>query len=128
MMTSDNLQRIIVYLTASLLALGSVGLAVWLWAQPSDPGKDFSLIFGFLGTVFGTTSAFLFLSERSTAGAKNTIRAVEAGGVLGAQMPGSNMFGDANLADMPDAVEDEYDPAAEVEPVQPVPPLVDDRA
>jgi hypothetical protein len=124
MMTSDNLQRIIVYLTAALLALGAVGLAVWVWAQPSDPTKDFSLIFGFLGTVFGSASTFLFLGERSTSAAKTSVRAVEAGGVLGAQMPGENLYGGAMLGGMPDAVEDEYVPDGD-EPAAEDPALVD---
>lgn len=105
MANSDNVQRLIVYLTAAIIAIGSLGLAVYVWMNGGE--RDLALIFGFLGTAFGSASTFLFLGERSTAAAKATERAVNAG-ALSAPMAPLGLYGAADLAGMPDAVEDEY--------------------
>lgn len=108
MANSDNVQRLIVYLTAAILALGSVALAVWVWTQPAVDGRDFALIFGFLGTAFGAASTFLFMGESRTAQTKSTLRSVEQGGALGLSMP------TLDAPDGPQAFEAEYNPDGDV--------------
>lgn len=74
---SDTIKLAITYVTAAVIALSSLYLAVWVWLQPvSGDGRDIALIFGFLGTSFGAASTFLFLGETRTAQARSTERAV----------------------------------------------------
>lgn len=112
MATSDNVQRLIVYATASILAIAAVGLSVYVWIN--QDGRDLALIFGFLGTVFGSASTFLFLGERSTAAAKNAERAVNAGMTASTFAAPLGLYGGADLGNMPDAAEDEYEPEGDV--------------
>ena len=72
---SDTIKAAVTYITAAVISLSSLFLAVWVWMQPGVDGRDIALIFGFLGTSFGAASTFLFLGEARTAQARATERA-----------------------------------------------------
>jgi len=72
---SDTIKAAVTYFTAAIICLASLGMAVWVWMQPGVEGRDIALIFGFLGTSFGSASTFLFLGEARTAQARATERA-----------------------------------------------------
>lgn len=72
---SDTIKAAITYATAAVIVMASLFLAVWVWMQPGVEGRDIALIFGFLGTSFGSASTFLFLGEARTAQARATERA-----------------------------------------------------
>ena len=74
-MNGDTLRGLISYITAAVICLTSLFMAVWVWMQPGVEGRDIALIFGFLGTSFGAASTFLFLGEARTAQARATERA-----------------------------------------------------
>lgn len=72
---TDTIKALVTYVTAAVIVLASLFLAVWVWMQPGVEGRDIALIFGFLGTSFGAASTFLFLGEARTAQARATERA-----------------------------------------------------
>ena len=72
---TDTIKALVTYVTAAIIVLASLFLAVWVWMQPGVEGRDIALIFGFLGTSFGAASTFLFLGEARTAQARATERA-----------------------------------------------------
>ena len=74
-MNGDTVRGLISYVTAAIIVLSALYLAVWVWMQPGVPDRDIALIFGFLGTSFGAASTFLFLGEARTAQARATERA-----------------------------------------------------
>ena len=80
---SDTIKAAVTYVTAAVIVMASLFLAVWVWMQPGVEGRDIALIFGFLGTSFGSASTFLFLGEARTAQARATERAA-------AMTPGGN--------------------------------------
>ena len=84
---SDTIKATITYATAAVIVMASLFLAVWVWMQPGVEGRDIALIFGFLGTSFGSASTFLFLGEARTAQARATERAA-------AMTPGEGVIND----------------------------------
>jgi hypothetical protein len=104
--STDTIKLWITYLTAAILAIGSLGLAVWTWTQPAQEGRDIALIFGLLGTAFGGSTAFLFGQEAATRAARSSEKSHEAGVYAGLAQPFTG-------SSMPQAYEDEFhgDPA-----------------
>lgn len=86
---SDTIKLAVTYLTAAFIAIASLLLGVWVWMQDAVEGRDIALIFGFLGTSFGSASTFLFLGEARSAQARATERAaaMTPGGTTDGQQP-----------------------------------------
>lgn len=100
--STDTIKLWITYLTAAILAIGSLGLAVWTWTQPAQEGRDIALIFGLLGTAFGGSTAFLFGQEAATRAARSSEKSHEAGVYAGLSQPLTGSTA------MPQAYEDEF--------------------
>src|SRR3954471_11646528 len=105
---TDTIKMLFTYLTASLLALGSIVLAYLAWSQPLDANnpRDLALIFGLLGTAFGASAGFLFNAESATRASRASEKAHEAGVYAGAATPAAigspNAFEDTFTGDPED--------------------------
>lgn len=84
---SDTIKLILSHGTAAVLAIGSLLLAVWTWAQPPVEGRDLALVYGLLGTAFGAASGFLFAQEAATRAARASEAAHVAGAYAGIMSP-----------------------------------------
>lgn len=93
-MQADSIKLVVTYVTAAILALGSLVLAYLAWSQPTEPTRDLALIFGMLGTAFGASSGFLFSSESATRASRASEKAHEAGVYAGLATPASASFGE----------------------------------
>lgn len=71
---SDTIKLWTVYLSAAVIAIGSLIMAAWAWAT-AGPDQDLAIMFGMCGTAFGAASSFLFVQE----GATRAVRSYERG-------------------------------------------------
>jgi hypothetical protein len=76
-MTVESFRGFTTAIVAGLLALISLILAFVAWLQPVDPNnpRELALIFGFLGTAFGSSTGYLFAQESANRASRAAERA-----------------------------------------------------
>jgi hypothetical protein len=84
---TDTIKLLLSHGTAAVLALGSLALAVWTWAQPPVEGRDLALVYGILGGAFGAATTFLFNQESALRASRAAETAHVAGAYAGVMSP-----------------------------------------